>query len=99
MATPSPTPTDSGPSVSSTPSGGSCCTSSPCQLCKTGYILVLLGGLNWGFIGIGGFLGKNLNVINLLLGGIPLIEQIVYVLIGLAALCALTKCCKCHKKK
>jgi uncharacterized membrane protein YuzA (DUF378 family) len=44
-------------------------------------ILVIIGGLNWGLIGIG-----NWNVVNIILGTIPILEKIVYILVGLAAL-------------
>ncbi len=48
------------------------------------YILVIVGALNWGLVAIGGFLGTNLNVVNLLLGSWPMVEWIVYLLVGLA---------------
>lgn len=48
--------------------------------------LVIIGGLNWGLVGIGGFAGTNLNLVNLLLGSMPQVEWVVYILVGLAAL-------------
>lgn len=48
------------------------------------YILVIIGALNWGLVAIGGFVGRNLNVVNLLLGSWPMVEWIVYLLVGLA---------------
>ncbi len=48
--------------------------------------LVLIGGLNWGLAGVGGFAGTNLNVINLIVGSIPVVENVVYLLVGLSAL-------------
>lgn len=48
------------------------------------YILVIVGALNWGLVAIGGFLGTNLNIVNLLLGSWPMVEWIVYLLVGLA---------------
>ena len=47
--------------------------------------LVVIGGLNWGLTGIGGFVKTNLNVINLLLGKFPQVEWVVYILVGLSA--------------
>lgn len=44
-------------------------------------VLVIIGGLNWGLVGIG-----NWNVVNMILGSIPILEKIVYILVGLAAL-------------
>ena len=49
-------------------------------------ILVFVGGLNWGLVGLGMFLDMNLNVVNMLLGAWPLVEAIVYLLVGIAAI-------------
>ncbi len=51
-----------------------------------GFILLLVGGLNWGLVGLGTLTGSNLNVLNMLLGSWPTVEAIVYLLIGLFAL-------------
>lgn len=48
--------------------------------------LLIIGGLNWGLVGIGGFAGANWNVVNLILGSAPSVEWIVYILVGLSAL-------------
>ncbi len=45
------------------------------------FILVVVGALNWGLVGIGGW-----NVVNALLGSWPVVEKIVYILVGLSAL-------------
>lgn len=50
------------------------------------FILVIIGGLNWGLVGIGGFMGANWNVVHMLLGAWPAVEWIVYVLVGLSAI-------------
>jgi uncharacterized membrane protein YuzA (DUF378 family) len=49
------------------------------------WILIIVGALNWGLVGIGGFFGTNLNVVNLILGFSPALEWVVYVLVGLSA--------------
>jgi uncharacterized membrane protein YuzA (DUF378 family) len=49
------------------------------------YILLFVGGLNWGLVGLGGFFNGNWNVVNLVLGQWPVVEWIVYVLVGLSA--------------
>lgn len=49
------------------------------------WILVIIGGLNWLLIGLGGFFGGNWNVVNLILGSVPAVEWLVYIVIGLAA--------------
>ena len=48
--------------------------------------LVVIGAINWGLVGVGAFLGSNWNVVNLLLGGFPTVEALVYLLVGLAGL-------------
>lgn len=48
--------------------------------------LVIVGAINWGLVGVGGFLDANWNLVNLLLGSIPAAESLVYVLVGLAGL-------------
>jgi uncharacterized membrane protein YuzA (DUF378 family) len=53
---------------------------------KWGIWVLVVGGLNWGLAGLGYFLGTNLNVINILLGSWPAVENIVYVVVGLCAL-------------
>lgn len=55
-----------------------------CTACKAALVLVIIGALNWGLIGIGGFLGRDLNVVNMLLGTWPTVEWIVYILVGIA---------------
>ncbi len=48
-------------------------------------VLVVIGGINWGLIGLGMLMSKDWNVVNMILGGVPMLEAIVYVLVGLAA--------------
>ena len=43
-------------------------------------LLIVVGGLNWGVVGLFGF-----NLVAFMLGQIPILERIVYVLVGLAA--------------
>jgi len=49
------------------------------------FILVIVGGLNWGLIGLGGFMNADWNVVHMLLGSWPAVEWIVYILVGLSA--------------
>ena len=48
--------------------------------------LLWIGGLNWGLVGLGYFLNTDLNVVNMLLGAWAAVENLVYVVVGLAAL-------------
>ena len=50
------------------------------------FILLIVGGLNWGLHGLGMLLDYNLNVVSLLVGKWPTVEAIIYLLVGLAAL-------------
>ena len=45
------------------------------------FILVVVGGLNWGLVGAFDF-----NLVSKLLGAWPMVEKIVYVLVGLSAI-------------
>jgi len=49
-------------------------------------ILVVVGAVNWGLVGLGMLLGQNLNLVNLLVGSIPTLEAVVYLLVGVAGL-------------
>lgn len=55
------------------------------------FILVVVGGLNWGLVGLGGFMGANWNVVNMILGAWPQVEWAVYVLVGLSTIWVLVK--------
>jgi uncharacterized membrane protein YuzA (DUF378 family) len=63
-----------------------------------GKVLLLIGGLNWGLVGVGMLFGSNWNIVNLLLDSWPVLEAIVYVLVGLSALGGICRC-KCGKCK
>ena len=52
----------------------------------TAFFLAIIGALNYGLVGLGGLIGTNLDVLNLILGSWPTVELIVYLLIGLSAL-------------
>ena len=44
------------------------------------FILLVVGGLNWGLTALG------FNLVNMLLGSWPMVEKIVYLLVGLSAI-------------
>jgi len=46
--------------------------------------LLIVGGINWGLVGLGMLMGRNLNVVNMLLGSWPTVEAIVYLLVGIS---------------
>ena len=51
------------------------------MLDKIAGLLVIIGGLNWGLVG-----AINLDLVEALLGSIPILQQIVYIVVGLCAL-------------
>lgn len=66
-------------------------------------LLTVVGGLNWGLVGLGYFLDMNLNLVNLLLGTWPVVEAVVYLLVGVSALIVgyahmAKKCTMCEDK-
>ncbi len=48
---------------------------------KIALILVIIGGLNWGLVGI----SPNYNLVEMLLGSIPVLAQLVYLFVGASA--------------
>jgi len=57
-------------------------------------ILVLIGGVNWGLIGIGLLVGaefNDFNVVNLIVGTWPAVEAVIYLIVGIAAVCMIVK--------
>ena len=56
---------------------------------KAAWVLMVIGAVNWGLVGIGGFIDTNLNVVNMVLGSAPQLEWIVYVLVGAAGVYSL----------
>ena len=72
-------------------------------LCMVMVILTLAGSLNWGLVGLGGFLKMDLNVVHMLLGAWPMVEWIVYILVGISGALVgymglMNKDCACCKK-
>jgi len=53
---------------------------------KWGVRTLVVAGVIWGLVGLGYFLNTNLNIINLILGSWPAVENIVYILVGVCAL-------------
>lgn len=50
-----------------------------------GWILVVVGALNWGLVGLGMLMGgADWNLVGMLFGAWPMVEGVVYVLVGLA---------------
>lgn len=58
------------------------------------FILLAIGGLNWGLVGLGDFAGSDWNVVHMILGNWSMVESAVYVLVGVSAVWLLVG----HKK-
>jgi len=69
--------------------------------CTTSMImkwLLIVGGVNWGLVGVAMILGSgaNWNVVNMILGGVPTVEAVVYILVGVAGVMSIFGC-RCKK--
>ena len=62
---------------------------SMCVAHKISAVLLLIGGLNWGLVGV-----FNYNLVDSLFGSWPLVVRIVYILVGVSAVMMLMAC-KC----
>jgi len=68
-----------------------------CLVCYIVATLVIVGALNWGLIGLFEY-----NFVNAILGGVPVLERFVYILVGLAGVMMILKlfrkCPLCKKE-
>ncbi|HEY4483638.1 MAG TPA: DUF378 domain-containing protein [Candidatus Paceibacterota bacterium] len=58
---------------------------------KVAWLLVIIGALNWGLEGLGNLVMRELNLVYILVGRWPMLETLVYVLVGLSALYIIIK--------
>lgn len=58
-------------------------------MAKLAELLVVIGALNWGLVGLGGFMDQDWNVVHMVLGAWPVVEWVVYVLVGVAGVLTL----------
>ena len=64
-----------------------------CGVHCVGWWLLLVGGLNWGLVGL-----FDWNLVEVLFGAWPMLVKVIYILVGLSAV-ALLFCKKCAKCK
>lgn len=70
-------------------SGGKCC-----GVHCVAFVLLVIGGLNWGLVGL-----FNFNLVNTIFGSVTWLESLIYILVGLSALAMICgKACKMCKK-
>ncbi|QQR82921.1 DUF378 domain-containing protein [Candidatus Campbellbacteria bacterium] len=67
-----------------------------CGIAMVTWILVIVGAVNWGLVGLGGFFGSNWNLVNLIFGNWSWLEGVVYILVGVAGVMSIFSC-KCSK--
>ena len=67
-----------------------------CWPSKIAKILLIVGGLNWGLVGVGMLMGSNWNLVNMIFGSMATVEAVVYVLVGVSAVVKIV-CCRCKK--
>lgn len=58
------------------------------------FALLVIGGINWGLVGLGNYMGGDWNLVTFIFGSWPSLMNLVYVLVGLSALVILFS----HKK-
>ena len=64
------------------------------------YLLLWVGGINWGLVGL-----FDLDLVNTIFGSMPMVAQLIYVLVGASAIFSLAthmsdcKVCSTGKKK
>ena len=61
---------------------------------KIAFWLTIIGGVNWGLVGLGMFMDTNLNLVYMLLGSWPTVEAIVYLVVGISAIYMIFGCKK-----
>jgi len=82
-----------------------------CKECKSGAwcgctvsviikVLVIVGGVNWGLVGLSMISGSPTpwNLVTTLFGTWPVVESVIYLLVGIAAISSIWGC-KCTKCK
>lgn len=69
-----------------------------CGISCIAKVLLIIGGLNWGLIGLGMLMGSDWNVVGMLLGSWPVVLAIVYLLVGISAIMKIFGC-RCKKCK
>ncbi len=76
------------------------CKKGHCTPAVVGKILVIVGGVNWGLVGLGMLLGSmsSWNLVGMIFGSMPVVEAIVYLLVGISAVMMIFGC-KCGKCK
>jgi hypothetical protein len=52
-------------------------------------LLLIIGGINWGLVGLGGIIGGSWNLVDMIFGANSMLANVVYLLVGLSGLYAI----------
>ena len=74
------------------------CCKGGCTMSMIAKILVIIGGINWGLVGIGMLFNSDWNVVHMIFSSISVVEAIIYILVGVSAVLMIFGC-KCGKCK
>lgn len=58
------------------------------------WILLIVGGINWGLVG-----ALDFNLVDTIFGAGSVLSRIIYILVGLSALVGIWHCCCCKDNK
>lgn len=69
-----------------------------CLPSKVAKLLLVVGGLNWGLVGVSMLMSKPeaWNLVHMIFGSLPMVEAIVYVVVGVSAIVNIFGC-RCKK--
>jgi uncharacterized membrane protein YuzA (DUF378 family) len=67
-----------------------------CGVMKTVKWLLIIGGINWGLVGVGMLMGSDWNILHMIFVSAPVVEGIIYILVGIAAIMKIFGC-RCKK--
>jgi len=75
------------------------CGKSCCRTKSIAKILLVIGGLNWGLIGIGNLIGGgNWDIIAVIFGSASVISSLLYLIVGLSTVYILVGYKKCKQR-
>jgi uncharacterized membrane protein YuzA (DUF378 family) len=63
-------------------------------VCVVAMILLIIGGINWGLVGL-----LNLDLVALIFGKMPIVQKLIYILVGVAAVYTAFKWVRCKKQQ
>ncbi len=65
----------------------------------TAFGLTTIGGISWGVIGVTSLFGSKFDLVDVVFGSIPVVRDVVYMLVGVAAVWGIVALLKAHFKR